>query len=122
MSEIFKYYGVRFKRIFTFTSSKWYYVLAKIFLIIVGLPLHVALIPLDFASFLLYAIFSWIPYVSLFFLFITRILTMLCSVGYIIAVLPDLKRFTLEDDAEAEKQELISQSSEDATPQQYKED
>ncbi len=101
MKDILLYYKGRFQRIFTYTGKKWYYLLAKTLCITVGLPLYVALLPLDAVNFFIYALFSFIPYVNTFFLFICRIVSIICGAGHYIAILPDAKMYI-----ERHKQEL----------------
>lgn len=105
MKEYFiEHFGLRFKDIFTFTSNKWYYVLGKILCIIVGLPIYLVLIPLDIVNFLIYCLFSWIPYVSVFFLFICKVLTIVFGLGYYICILPDAKSHIEQSKIEYQKE------------------
>lgn len=100
--NIKEHFSSRFNRIFTYTSKKWYYCLAKTLCIIVGLPLYVVLIPVDMLLFVVYACFSWIPFVNVFMLFVIKSLSLIWSLGYFIAILPDAKRY-IEENKQAEK-------------------
>jgi len=88
-----EYFSSRIKAIFTYTSKKWYYVVFKNSLRIVGAPLYFALIPLDLLTFVLYALFSWIPILNTVVLILCKTLSFVFSVGYYIAILPDAKKF-----------------------------
>jgi len=88
-----EYFSSRIKAIFTYTSKKWYYVVLKTLCVIVGAPLYFALIPLDLLTFVLYALFSWIPILNTVVLILCKTLSFVFSVGYYIAILPDAKKF-----------------------------
>lgn len=112
MKDILLYYKGRFQRIFTYTSKKWYYVIAKTLCVAVGLPLYVALLPLDIVNFLLYALFSFIPVLNVFFLFICRVLSIICGAGHYIGILPDAKMY-IERHKEELKQEFLQNQREE---------
>ena len=88
-----EYFSSRIKAIFTYTSKKWYYVILKTLCVIIGAPLYFALIPLDLLTFVLYALFSWIPILNTVVLILCKTLSFVFSVGYYIAILPDAKKF-----------------------------
>lgn len=120
---ISQHYKQRFKDIFSYSNRKWWYVLLKTLCIAVGFPIYLALIPLDFVVFFVYALFSWVPYLSTLTLFLCRILTIICGIGYYVCILPDAKHYIDEDkeryqaeQAEYEKQLQDEQS--DAKEQQ----
>lgn len=91
--QLREYFSSRIKSIFTYTSNKWYYVAFKTFCVVIGAPLYFALIPLDFLTFVLYALFSWIPILNVFMLVVCKLLSFVFSVGYYIAILPDAKKY-----------------------------
>ncbi|MDD4833063.1 MAG: hypothetical protein PHI78_05250 [Clostridia bacterium] len=88
-----EYFSSRIKAIFTYTSNKWYYIILKTLCVIIGAPLYFALIPLDLLTFVLYALFSWIPILNTVILILCKTLSFVFSVGYYIAILPDAKKF-----------------------------
>lgn len=91
-----EHYGSRIRAIFTYTNSKWYYVALKTLCVIVGAPLYFALLPVDFLIFIVYALFSWVPILSVFMLALCKILNIVTAVGYYIAIIPDAKAFINE--------------------------
>ncbi|MEG1527955.1 MAG: hypothetical protein RR418_02140, partial [Clostridia bacterium] len=99
------YYYDRFKRLFTYTSRNFFYCVAKTLCIIIGLPLFVVLIPVDFLIYLVYAIFSWIPYLNMAMLFLCRILSFITGIGYFISVIPDAKKYMQENKQMVEQAE-----------------
>jgi len=88
-----EYFSSRIKAIFTYTSKKWYYIILKTLCVVIGAPLYFALIPLDLLTFVLYALFSWIPILNTVVLILCKTLSFVFSVGYYIAILPDAKKF-----------------------------
>lgn len=112
MKDILLYYKGRFQRIFIYTGKKWYYIIAKTLCVAVGLPLYVALLPLDIVNFLIYALFSFIPYLNTFFLFICRTVSIICGAGHYIAILPDAKMYMERHKQELKEEFLKSQRQE----------
>lgn len=104
MNEIGAEYGLRIKSILTYSSKKWYYVLLKTLCIIVGLPLYIVLIPLDFLNFLVFCLFSWIPLLKVVFLFLCKIVSTLCGLGYYVGILPDAKEYIAASKAEHDRE------------------
>lgn len=111
------YYKLRFSRIFAYNSTKWYMVIAKTLCIIVGLPLFVVLIPIDLLFFLVYALLGWIPFLGLFILFICKALSFVWSIGYYIAILPDIKQYIKEDNEAALAEKEAETAQEDGSQQ-----
>lgn len=87
------YYLSKIRDIFTYTSRRWHYVLFKTLCVIVGAPLFFVLLPLDLLVVFIYALFSWIPVLSIVFLVLCKTLTIVFGAGYYISVLPDARKF-----------------------------
>ncbi|HPG91927.1 MAG TPA: hypothetical protein PK675_00780 [Clostridia bacterium] len=88
-----EYFSSRIKAIFTYTSNKWYYVALKTLCVVIGVPLYFVMVPLDFLTFVLYALFSWIPILNTVMLVLCKLLSFVFSIGYYIAILPDAKKY-----------------------------
>jgi hypothetical protein len=112
------YYITRIRNIFTYTDKRAHYVIFKTLCIIIGAPLFFVLLPVDLLVYFIYALFSWIPVLSTFFLVVCKALSYVCSVGYYIALLPDAKKYIMIYKAklQAEKAEILE--TEEATYEQ----
>lgn len=99
--KIFTQYRNRIVSIITFRSRKWYYCIIKALCALIGLPLYVVLLPVDFLLACVYALFSGVPFLRELFFVVCKCLGYIVAVGYYIGVVPDARHYIAEAKAQA---------------------
>ncbi|MEG1706166.1 MAG: hypothetical protein RR291_01555 [Clostridia bacterium] len=89
------YYIEQFQWIFAFRSHNFFYCVLKVVCILVGLPIHIVLLLVDLVNTLIYSIFSFIPILNTVFMFLGKIISLICHLGFFICILPDIKKYRL---------------------------
>lgn len=91
-----KYYGRRLFYAFHYSNKNVFYCIFKTLCMIVGAILAVPLFIVDMAITFVYMLFMWIPILNVVMLFLFRILTRICGIGFYIAIGPDLPQYLKE--------------------------
>ncbi|MEG2015012.1 MAG: hypothetical protein RR086_04695, partial [Clostridia bacterium] len=76
------YYIEQFQWIFAFRSHNFFYCVLKVVCILVGLPIHIVLLLVDLVNTLIYSIFSFIPILNTVFMFLGKIISLICHLGF----------------------------------------
>ncbi|MCM1042744.1 MAG: hypothetical protein NC350_00820 [Corallococcus sp.] len=90
-----EYYLDRLRWIFGFKSRNFFYCIAKLLCLIVGVPLYFVLFIAEMALTFVNLLFCWIPLLGMAVGIICKFLMVICDVGFYVCILPDIKDYNL---------------------------
>ena len=122
-----QYYLARLHWIFNYTSTKWWYIIAKTLCLLIGVPIYAVCFVVEMVLTFVNMLFSWIPILNVVVMFICKILITVFGSTFYICILPDIKGYkqaskevnyvVLDDDEQPDTtDELQSQTEVEQTP------